>query len=203
MDLVQYTHRINEERDPSAQFPTADEILDVLKLHLNKKQNLGELHELRNKLLIAARQLLKNTIKLNSLVDRPDFDLLMGKMTGLKKLRGYWASRLLSVPLLKSAVDQMTTAHTGPQLALAIARLAGVVENAEDEIPAPTKTFLDSGDDSYNSIYKYLTKIEGWAAPRVEEFNGALRTLRDRLVQQAAARIAAGKPTKMARPAGW
>lgn len=203
MDLVQYTHQINEERDPSAQFPTADEILDVLKLHLNKKQNLGELHELRNKLLVAARQLLRNTIKLNALVDRPDFDLVMAKMTGLKKLRGYWASRLLSVPLLKSAVDQMTTAQTGPQLALAIARLTGVVENAEDEIPAPTKTFLDSGDDSYNSIYKYLTKIEGWAAPRVEEFNGALRTLRDRLVQQAAARIAAGKPNKAPRPAGW
>lgn len=203
MDLVRYTHQINEERDPSAQFPTADEILEVLKLHLNKKQNLGELHELRNKLLIAARQLLRNTVKLNAIVDRPDFDLLMAKMTGLKKLRGYWASRLLSVPLLKSAVDQMTTAQSGPQLALAIARLAGVVENAEDEIPAPTKTFLDSGDDSYNSIYKYLTKIEGWAAPRVEEFNGALRTLRDRLVQQAAARIAAGKPTKLARPAGW
>jgi hypothetical protein len=203
MDLVRYTHQINEERDPSAQFPTADEILEVLKLHLNKKQNLGELHELRNKLLVAARQLLRNTTKLNAIVDRPDFDLLMAKMTGLKKLRGYWASRLLSVPLLKSAVDQMTTAQSGPQLALAIARLAGVVENAEDEIPAPTKTFLDSGDDSYNSIYKYLTKIEGWAAPRVEEFNGALRTLRDRLVQQAAARIAAGKPTKLARPAGW
>lgn len=203
MDLVQYTHQINEERDPSAKFPTADEILDVLKLHLNKKQNLGELHELRNKLLVAARQLLRNTIKLNALVDRPDFDLVMAKMTGLKKLRGYWASKLLSVPLLKSAVDQMATASTGPQLALAIARLTGVVENAEDEIPAPTKTFLDSGDDSYNSVYKYLTKIEGWAAPRVEEFDGALRTLRDRLVQQAAARIAAGKPTKMARPAGW
>jgi len=203
MDLVRYTHQINEERDPSAKFPTADEILDVLKLHLNKKQNLGELHELRNKLLVAARQLLRNTIKLNALVDRPDFDLVMAKMTGLKKLRGYWASRLLSVPLLKSAVDQMATAQTGPQLALAIARLTGVVENAEDEIPAPTKTFLDSGDDSYNSIYKYLTKIEGWAAPRVEEFNGALRTLRDRLVQQAAARIAAGKPTKAPRPAGW
>lgn len=203
MDLVQYTHQINEERDPSAKFPTADEILDVLKLHLNKKQNLGELHELRNKLLVAARQLLRNTIKLNALVDRPDFDLVMAKMTGLKKLRGYWASKLLSVPLLKSAVDQMTTAQTGPQLALAIARLTGVVENAEDEIPAPTKTFLDSGDDSYNSIYKYLTKIEGWAAPRVEEFDGALRTLRDRLVQQAAARIAAGKATKAPRPAGW
>jgi hypothetical protein len=203
MDLVRYTHQINEERDPSAKFPTADEILDVLKLHLNKKQNLGELHELRNKLLVAARQLLRNTIKLNALVDRPDFDLVMAKVTGLKKLRGYWASRLLSVPLLKSAVDQMATAQTGPQLALAIARLTGVVENAEDEIPAPTKTFLDSGDDSYNSIYKYLTKIEGWAAPRVEEFNGALRTLRDRLVQQAAARIAAGKPTKAPRPAGW
>lgn len=203
MDLVRYTHQINEERDPSAQFPTADEILDVLKMHLNKKQNLGELHALRNKLLIAARQLLRNTIKLNAIVDRPDFDLLMANLTGLKKLKGYWASRLLSVPLLRSAVDQMAKAETGPQLALSIARLTGVVENAEDEIPAPTKTFLDSGDDSYNSIYKYLTKIEGWAAPRVTEFNDALRTLRDRLVQQAAARITAGKPTKMARPAGW
>lgn len=203
MDLVGYTQFITEERDPSAKFPTADEILDVLKLHLNKKQNLGELHELRNKLLAAAKQLLRNTIKLNALVDRPDFDILMANMTGLKKLKGYWASRLLSVPLLRSTVDQMATAQSGPQLALAIARLTGVVENAEDEIPAPTKTFLNSGDDTYNSIYKYLTKIEGWSAPRVEEFNGALRVLRDRLVQQAAARIAAGKPTKVPRPAGW
>ncbi len=203
MDLVGYTHQINEERDPSAQFPTADEILEVLKLHLNKKQNLGELHDLRNRLLIAARQLLRNTIKLNAIVDRPDFDILMANMTGLKKLKGYWASKLLSVPLLRSAVDQMTKAETGPQLALAIARLTGVVENAEDEIPAPTKTFLDSGDNTYNSIYKYLTKIEGWNPARVTEFNDALRTLRDRLVQQASARIAAGKATKMARPAGW
>lgn len=203
MDLIGYTQLVVEERDPAAQFPTPDEILQVLKLHLNKKQNLGELHELRNKLLIAARQLLRNTIKLNAIVDRPDFDLLMANMTGLKKLKGYWASRLLSVPLLRSAVDQMTTAKTGPQLALAIARLTGVVENAEDQIPAPTKTFLDSGDDSYNSIYKYLTKIEGWSAPRVEEFNGALRVLRDRLVQQMAAKITAGRPVNVPRPAGW
>jgi hypothetical protein len=145
----------------------------------------------------------RNTTKLNAIVDRPDFDLLMAKMTGLKKLRGYWASRLLSVPLLKSAVDQLAKAQNGPQLALAIARLTGVVENAEDTIPAPTKTFLDSGDDTYNSIYKYLTKIDGWSAPRVEEFNTALRNLRDRLVQQMSAKITAAKTLKAPRPAGW
>ncbi len=203
MDLIRHTNLIAEERDPSASFPTPDEILSVLKLYLNKKQNLGELHDLRNRLLVAARQLLRNTIKLNAIVDRPDFDLLMAKMTGLKKLRGYWASRLLSVPLLRSAVDQLSKAQNGPQLALAIARLTGVVENAEDSIPAPTKTFLDSGDDTYNSIYKYLTKIDGWSAPRVEEFNTALRNLRDRLVQQMSAKILAGRPMKAPRPAGW
>jgi len=97
MDLVHYTHLITEERDPSASFPTADEILTVLKLHLNKRQNLGELHELRNRLLIAARQLLRNTIKLNALVDKPDFDLTMANLTGLKKLRGYSASLFVLV----------------------------------------------------------------------------------------------------------
>ena len=203
MDLVRYTQLVSEERDPSASFPTSQEILDVLKLHLNKKQNIGELHDLRNRLLVAARQLLRNTTKLNGIVDRPDFDILMANLTGLKKLRGYWASRLISLPLLRSAVDQLMKAQTGPQLALGIARLTGVVENAEDEIPAPTKTLLDSGDDSYNSIYKYLTKIEGWSPSRVEEFNGALRTLRDRMVQQMAAKIAAGKTLKSPRPAGW
>jgi hypothetical protein len=203
MDLIRHTNLIAEERDPSASFPTPEEILSVLKLYLNKKQNLGELHDLRNRLLVAARQLLRNTIKLNAIVDRPDFDLLMAKMTGLKKLRGYWASRLLSVPLLKSAVDQLTKAQNGPQLALAIARLTGVVENAEDTIPAPTKTFLDSGDDTYNSIYKYLTKIDGWNEARVDEFNTALRNLRDRLVQQMAAKITAAKTLKAPRPAGW
>jgi hypothetical protein len=203
MDLIRYAQNIAEQRDPAASFPTPEEILSVLKLHLNRKQNLGELHELRNRLLVAARQLYRNTSKLNAIVDRPDFDIIMANLTGLKKLKGYWASRLISLPLLKSAVDQLEKAQTGPQLALAIARLTGVVENAEDEIPAPTKTLLDSGDDSYNSIYKYLTKIDGWNAARVEEFNGALRSLRDRLVQQMADKITAKKMVRLPRPHGW
>lgn len=203
MDLIGYTNLLAEEQDPAVHFPTSEEILSILKLHLNKRQNIGELHDLRNRLLIGARRLLRNTIRLNAITDRPDFDLQLARLTGLKKLKGYWASKLMSVPLLRSAVDQLGKAQTGPQLALTIARLVGVVENAEDEIPAPTKTLLDSGDDTYNSIYKYLTKIEGWNPEHVEEFNGALRSLRDRLVQQMAAKITSGRTLKMARPAGW
>lgn len=203
MDLIGYTNLIAEEQDPAISFPTSDEILSILKLHLNKRQNIGELHGLRNRLLIGARRLLRNTIRLNRIAELPDFDLQLANLTGQKKLRGYWASKLISIPLLRSAVDQLGKAQTGPQLALGIARLVGVVENAEDEIPAPTKTLLDSGDNTYNSIYKYLTKLEGWNEAHVEEFNGALRTLRDRLVQQMAAKITARKTLKSPRPAGW
>ena len=200
MDLVRY---IIENQDPSVKFPTSDEILEVLKLHLNHRQSLGELHDIRNRLLIGARRLLRNTIRLNGIADKPDFDLQLSNLTGLKRLRGYWASKLISIPLLRSAVDQLSKAQNGPQLALGIARLVGVTENAEDSIPSPNKTFLDSGDDTYNSIYKYLTKIEGWNQEHVDEFDSALRTLRNRLVQQMANRIIASKTLKMARPAGW
>ncbi len=203
MDLIRHITIIAEAVDPAERFPTADEILATLKLHTNHRESLGQLHALRNQILVPARVLLRNTIKLNNLVQKPDFDLLMTNVSGQSRLKGYWASKLISIPLLKSAIDQLAKAETGPQIAQAIARIVGVVENAEDEIPAPYKTHLDNGEDNYNSIYKYLTKIEGWNEARQDAFVGALATLRDRLVQHAAARLKAGVPQRAPRPQGW
>jgi hypothetical protein len=203
MDVVAYTEMLAESEDPASRFPTAQEIIDVLKLHLNKRENLGQLHEIRNRLLIGARALLRNTVRLNALIDEPDFEKTMANLTGKQIPRGYWASHLLSVPLLRSATDQLAKAQNGPSIALAISRLVGVVEDQPEPVESPRSPRIKGFDPTYHQIYKYLTKLEGWDPARVAWFDNALSALSDRLVAQVSARVAKGRPVIQPRPMGW
>jgi hypothetical protein len=200
VDLIQY---VTESADPSANFPTPDEVLDALKAHLNKKENLGALHDVRNRLLIGSRRLLANTIKLNKLIDQPNFEQVMANLTGQNKLKGYWASKLISIPLLKSAVDQLAKASNGPGLALAISRIMGVVEDAEAPVQTPYEPRVQGGEPEYHHVYKYLTKMAGWPPAKVREVDEAMAMYRDRLVKQMIARLTTTNKLKLPRPAGW
>jgi hypothetical protein len=204
MDVIEYVERLAEAEDPASRFPTAQEIVNVLRLHLNKRENLGQLHEIRNRLLIGARALLRNTVRLNALIDEPDFEKTMANLTGKQIPRGYWASHLLSIPLLRSATDQLAKAQNGPSIALAIARLVGAVEDQPEPVESPRSPRIKGFDPTYHQIYKYLTKLDGgWGPERVQWFDDALAALSDRLVAQVAQRVAKGRPVAQPRPMGW
>ena len=203
MDLIGYVQVINEELDPASKFPTADEITEVLKRHLNKRESLNDLHELRDKLLVGARRLLINTIRLNKIVDDPKFPALIDNLTNTHKVKGYWASRLLSIPLLKASIDQLAKAQNAPQIALGISRLTGIVENQEEPVQGAYKPRIQGGEPVYHQVYKYLAQIAGWTPERLQEFDQTMATLRDGLVKQITARVAAGRTLKLPRPAGW
>lgn len=203
MDLIRYAHLLAEEVDPASNFPTADEIVSILKRHLNKREALGDLHELRNRLLAGARRLLVNTVRLNRIVDEPNFQQIMANLSGVNRVKGYWASRLLSIPLLKSAIDQLSKAETAPQIALGISRLTGIVEDQEMPVSGPYKPRIQGGEPSYHQVYKYLTKIAGWSPERLQEIDQTMATLRDSLVKQITSRAAQGRKLRLPRPAGW
>lgn len=199
MDFIKHI----TENDFAENFITIDDILSTLKAHINKKESIGLLDNVRNKLLIAARQLLKNTVKLNKIADRPDFEQKMQELTGKKKLRGYWASKFMSVPLLKSCIDQLEKADSGPALALAISRITGMVENAEIPVETPYEPRVQGGEENYHHIYKYLTKLANWNPEKIKEVDQEMAIFRDRLVRREIEKIAAGGRLKLQRPHGW
>jgi hypothetical protein len=204
MDLIRYANVIAEDFSPTDDFPTADEVAAVMKRYLNRREALGDLHEIRNKLLAGARRLLNNTIRLKRVLDEPDALAALTKLTKTVKVKGYWASKLISVPLLKSAIDQLASASTAPQIALGISRIMGLVEDHEEAVSGPYKPRIQGGEVYYHQVYKYLAKIAGWTPERLADFDATMATFRDTLVKQIVGRVAASKKNfKMARPAGW
>lgn len=204
MDLIRYAHLVAEDFSPTDSFPSSDEIVATMKRYLNRREALGDLHELRNRLLAGARRLLNNTIRLSRVLDEPNALKALANLTQTNKVKGYWASKLISIPLLRSAINQLATASTAPQIALGISRITGLVEDHENEVSGPYKPRIQGGDPSYHQVYKYLARIAGWSPERLADFDATMATLRDTLVKQIVGRVAASKKNfRMARPAGW
>ena len=203
MDLIGHSQLLAEEHDPTAKFPTADEIVNALKRHVNRREAIGDLHEIRLRLLVGARRLLANTTRLNKIIDDPKFPEIMANLTGSKKVRGYWASRLISIPLLKAAIDQLAKANSAPAIALGISRMTGLNEDQPEPVSGPFQPRIQGGDPSYHQVYKYLAQIAGWTPERLSEFDATMSTLRDRLVKQIVTRAADSRRLKLPRPAGW
>lgn len=194
---------INEAATPESRLPTSDEIISAFRTFFNKKSVKESLTSLKKKVLSASRRLRKNTVRFNKILNRPDVVEQLNALTGQQKLKGYWASKLISVPLLTNAIDQLNKASTRAEILMGIARIITIVEDIEEPIKADA--FGTHGKS--NNIYKYLMQIESWTPDRVQEINNTLTQLTNDLVQSLATKIVSSgrrltQKTKP-RPAGW
>jgi len=197
---------MERSKDPNQRNPETTAIGSAARAFLNKRGAMSEIMPLRDKLLATARRLYTNTIRLNGLVDDPDFIDKLNTLSGHGKMQGYWASRLLSLPLLSSAIWQLSKAETAHDLLLAIVRLVGIVEDAEDPVETPRPSGVTGTvKPNYHQTYKYLMKTAGWPTDKVKQFDADLSLFTDQLVSKMAALIKGGKNrlNTTPRPKGW
>ena len=183
MGLVQH---INESKTPDAGLPSSDEIVDAFQSFFNKKAVKESLSGLKKRLLSAANKILQITKRLKKSVGKPDVIEQLNALTGKNRLEGFYASKLLNVQLLQSAIQQLKDSNTRIQILLSMARLLNIVEDLDRPIAASAQSPLSG---RHNNIYKYLMQIEAWSPERVAEFNQIQMTLMHKLVQSLADRV--------------
>jgi hypothetical protein len=200
MDLVK---RATSPKDPASKFVSPDELRSTVAGFLNKRASRGAADSLRDRLLVAAKRLYANTAALNRVIDDPKALRALLK-TG--KPRGYWASHLISLPLLGSATEQLAKAIDVQDVLLAVSRLVGAVEDQPDPVREPRRPRVKYSSPNYHQVYKYLMQAAGWPADKVAAFDNDLNLFSDQLVGRLAAKVQAGKRTNnpnIPRPKGW
>ena len=183
MDLIQH---INEAKSPDADLPSSEEISAAFQTFFNKKAVKESLTGLQKRLSRSATRLLQTTVRLKKSLQFPDTVEQLNALTGKNRLQGFYASKLLNVELLKSAIQQLKDSTTRIQILLSIARVINVVEDLDQPIAASAQAPLSG---KHNNIYKYLMKVEAWSPERVAEFNSIQMTLMNKLVQTLADRV--------------
>lgn len=192
-------------QDPNRNNPEVSDVTDAAKAFLNKKPAAVQIENLRNKLLASARRLYTNTIRINGMLDDPDMIDRLGEMTGNGKMKGYWASKMISAPLLSSSIHQLSQAYSLHDVLLAVVRLVGIVEDAEAPVQTPHKPRMkNNGKPNHHQIYHYLMKAAGWPPEKVVQFDEDLAVFTDQLVDRLADKVKGGKRLNtQPRPKGW
>ncbi len=203
MDLIQHV-RVVENQDPAQGFITPVDLNTVFVDHLRKQASRTEVDKVRSRLLMAARRLRENTSRLNKLLNDPQMMIKLEQLHQKHRAKGYWASHLLSLPLLDSAIHQLEQAKTVHDALLAMARLVGIVEDQPQAVETPYVPRVKYGSDRYHQVYKYLMQAAGWPPEAVKDMDETLALFSDQLLASLAQKVRNGaRLNKQPRPKGW
>ena len=200
MGLVSYTQNIAEGVS-SQSLPTLDEVTAIFNAYLQKKASKGKINGIRERLLIKAKALLRDTKRLNGLLKKGETAVELNALTGLKRTPSFWAGHTLSLPLLSNAIHQLEVAKNIPDMLLGIYGLLAIAEDKDFQVKSGTHT-----DMKNMSIYHYLTRIADWTPERRREVFAGLDLLMNKTLMNVAKRVTqklSMKSTRRPIPMPW
>lgn len=200
MDLVRCVEKMSE----ALRAPDIDpaDVNSVFVNFLHKKATKEDLDGLRQKLIRVSTSLYKGTRRLNRLLDDPR---LLQKLNSMVPTPIRWGSRLMSLPLLRSAIVQLKNATSVADTLLAASRLISIVEDSEERLKVPFSPRIQGKNAHYNNIYYYLMKVANWTPEARNQFIGNLHFFSDKVLQRISKQAAEQGTTigSKPRPHGW
>lgn len=200
MTLVSYVEKVTETLLDST--VGIEDVNAVFVDFLHKRASKADVENVRQKLLTVGKRLYRDTRTLNALLDDPD---ALVKLNAMKVVPKTWASRLLSLPLLRSSLVQLQNATSITDTLLGISRLISIVEDSEEKLKVPFSPRISGKNPHFNNIYYYLMNVANWSPDERNGFISNLHFFSDKLLQRITKEFSTklNKIGSKPRPLGW